>query len=104
MAKMTRSEVQHRLEELLGSDLVYFQPPESMKMRYPCLVYTIQSVDVTYADDSPWIIRDEYLVSSITREPDDPMVPKLIESKGFSFDRHYVADNLHHNVFRYTVY
>ena len=38
MAK-TRLELQSVLEQTLGSRNVYFQPPASVKMKYPAIVY-----------------------------------------------------------------
>ena len=35
----TRYELHEFLCEILGSRNVYFQPPESVKMKYPAIVY-----------------------------------------------------------------
>lgn len=104
MALTTRLQLQARLEELLGSRNVYYQPPETLKMLYPCLVYNPQSVETVYANDDPYMTWDSYLVTSITKEAEDPMLEVLRSERGFAFDRHFVADNLHHNVFRLTIY
>ena len=34
-----RLELQDLLETVLGSQYVYFQPPATLRMRYPCIVY-----------------------------------------------------------------
>ena len=36
----SRLNLQDKLEEVLGSKQVYFQPPESLKLKYPCIVYS----------------------------------------------------------------
>lgn len=36
----TRLELQSKLVELLGSKHVYYQPPESVKIEYPAIVYS----------------------------------------------------------------
>ena len=100
----TRAEVQEELEELIGSSHVYYQPPETLKMRYPCIVYNQQRVDRFYADDGPWAQFPEYLVNYIGRDPDDPVLDRLMQARNLVFDRHYVSDNLHHNVFTYKIY
>ena len=100
----TRLEIQAEFESLLGTNHVYFQPPETIKIQYPCIVYSTQTVQVMHADNMPWLHFPEYLVSYIGKDPDDPMIEKLMTIPGFMFDRHYVSDNLHHNVYRYTVY
>lgn len=43
----TRLELQNKLEELLGSRHVYFQPPESVKMEYPAIKYSMTGIKKT---------------------------------------------------------
>ena len=40
----TRIELQSKLEELLGSRQVYYQPPETVKMEYPAIVYSKSNI------------------------------------------------------------
>lgn len=100
----TRMDLHELLVEKLGADRVYFQPPESVKMVYPCFVYSIENIPVEYANDSNYKLNDRYLVRYITRDPDDELIDWLKWIHGFSFERHYVADNLHHYVYVYTFY
>ena len=44
---MSRERLSAILHEVLGSDNVYYQPPESVKMKYPAIVYTRDSIDNT---------------------------------------------------------
>ena len=39
-----RLDLHEELCELLGSRHVYFQPPESIKLIYPCIVYSMSGV------------------------------------------------------------
>ena len=34
----------------------YFQPPESIKMNYPAIVYSLDDVDKTYANDGVYLL------------------------------------------------
>ena len=47
-----RLKLQEKLEELLESRNVYYQPPESKKMDYPAIRYNKQSSDKRAADDA----------------------------------------------------
>ena len=47
-----RLELQTKLENLIQSRNVYFQPPASVRLVYPCVVYTIGEGDVKRANDS----------------------------------------------------
>ena len=92
------------LTGFLGSNKAYFQPPESLKMSYPCFRYVIENVASQYADNFPYKTNERYLVTYITRDADDPLPKQLCKEHGFSYERYYAADNLHHHVFVYTFY
>ena len=86
-------------EELLWSQNVYFQPPETLKMSYPCIVYKIINGDTKYANNKPYSFKFRYGVTLIDKNPDSPFVAKLLRLPGCSFDRHFSKDNLNHFVF-----
>ena len=46
-----RLELQSKLEELLGTRNVYYQPPESIKIGYPAIVYFKNNIVNRYAND-----------------------------------------------------
>ena len=94
-----RVELQTILENTLGSRNVYFQPPETVKMTYPCIVYSRNSVDATYANNSLYNHKIRYTVMLIDKNPDSLIVDKLLKLPLCSFDRHYAKDNLNHDVF-----
>ena len=94
-----RLDLQSLLEELLESRNVYYQPPESVKMQYPAIRYSKKKIESVHADDSKYLMRDCYELIVISRTPDHPVIEKLILLPYCSFDRHYVVDNLNHDVF-----
>ena len=101
----SRLEVQTYLEELLGSKNVYYNPPESIKLEYPCIVYHLQDLDSTAADNSPYVRFDRYSITYIYRsESDSDFSRKLAETSGFLHDRNFKMDNLRHDAFTLTVY
>lgn len=78
---------------------VYFQPPASVKMQYPCIRYELADIHTTHADNRLYTAKRRYTVTVIDKDPDSQIPFALIEFPLCSFDRHYVADNLHHWVF-----
>ena len=46
-----RLQLQSKLEEVIGSRNVYFQPPETMRLEYPCIVYFKNALPVNYANN-----------------------------------------------------
>lgn len=94
----SRLELQNKLEELLGSKNVYYQPPESLKMSYPAIKYSKSRIDKKNADDSTYIISKSYEIIVIDPKPDNPVIDKLLELPMSSYNRNYKADNLNHDV------
>lgn len=94
-----RIELQSMLEKLLGSRNVYFQPPETLKINYPCIIYNLATIDVDQADDMNYICRKAYSVTYVDKNPDNTMVDELIKLPGCRFDRTYRSSNLNHYTF-----
>lgn len=97
-----RLELHSVLQELLGSSNVYYQPPESIKMQYDAIRYSKKTIDSKYANDRKYSMIDCYEIIVISRLPDNPVIKRLLSLPYCSYDRHYVADNLHHDVL--TIY
>jgi len=79
---------------------VYFQPPESLKMEYPCIVYHRDYSNTEFADDRPYLHRKRYLVMVIDENPDSAIPTKVAELPMCLFDRFYTAKNLNHDIFK----
>lgn len=94
-----RLKLQQFLEEIIGSRNVYFQPPESVKLRYPCIIYSLNYMKHQYADNRPYQVHNRYLVCVIDKNPDSTIPRKIAALPLCSFDRSYIADNLYHTVF-----
>ena len=96
---VSRLKLQTMLEELLGSRNVYFQPPTSIKMNYPAIVYNRNNIDSKHADDLSYAQFTSYEIIVIDRNPDSEIVQKISKLPRCRFDRHYASDNLNHDVF-----
>lgn len=95
----SRSELHAILVGILGSDKVYFQPPQNTKIVYPCIIYKRDDIETKYAGNKPYNNVQRYSVTYISRDPDDPKAKKLAELPMCAFDRFYTADNLNHDVY-----
>lgn len=93
-----RSEL-HTVLENIGTQKVYFQPPANIVLQYPCIVYELSQIDVTFANNLPYLVDKSYSVTVIDRNPDSEFPYKLLEIPMISFDRHFKADNLNHYAF-----
>jgi hypothetical protein len=94
---MGRLELQSLLETLTPK--VYFQPPQNVKMEYPCIVYSRDYADTTFADDKPYRITKRYSVTVIDQNPDSDIPDKVAALPMCVFNRFFTSDNLNHDVY-----
>lgn len=80
-------------------DHIYYSPPATIKMKYPCIVYDLSNARTQFGDNNPYKITNQYLLTVIDEDPDSTIVPKVQLLPMCTFDRHYISDNLNHNVF-----
>lgn len=95
----SRLELHEVLCKILGSRNVYFQPPESVKMQYPAIVYERSDIRTLYADNNPYLQSLQYQVTVIDKNPDSEIVTGVSKLPLCRFDRHFTADHLNHDVF-----
>ena len=98
----TRLELHELLCETLGSRNVYFQPPESIRMNYPAIVYSRNRIDNTFADNTVYKQKVSYEITVIDEDPDSEIVKKVSLIPMCRFDRHFTSNNLNHDTF--TIY
>lgn len=92
-----RLELQAILETLVEN--VYFQPPENVKLVYPCIIYKRNYAITKFADDKPYTHTVRYMITVIDQDPDSAILPKVAALPMCVFDRFYPAGNLNHNVY-----
>lgn len=96
---MNRENLHKILVEVLGSDNVYYQPPESIKLKYPAIVYSRNVIDNTFADDIVYKQACSYKITVIDKNPDSDIVRKVSQLPMCRHDRHFKSDNLNHDAF-----
>lgn len=94
-----RLELDSKLRSILGSANVYFQPPGNTQMKYPCIVYNVDSVFDLFADNRKYLYDKGYMVTYIDWDPDSSVLEALLQMPMCSFVRHYESDGLNHDVF-----
>lgn len=95
----SRLELQALLEKTLGSRNVYYQPPPSVSMKYPAIRYSRDQISTIYANNKPYISQTSYQLVVIDANPDSNLVDKIAKLPECTFNRHYTADGLNHDVF-----
>lgn len=83
----------------LGTDNVYFQAPENIMMKYPCILYQVDNVKEEYANNEVYLDKERYQVTVIDPDPDGILRKKVKLLSLCRFSRHFRADNLNHYVY-----
>lgn len=96
-----RVELNTKLKMLIGSSNVYFQPPASVQLSYPCVIYSIGNGDAKHADGMVYSYVNSYDLLFIFKKPNVTIIEKVLaELPMCKMTRAYVADNLNHYAFR----
>lgn len=109
----TRADLQDALEAIFAkwaSDIgyhysnrrVYYQPPQSINLSYPCILYDLDMIRKIHADDIGYKKDYRYSITIIDKDPDSTLHEYVDALPYASFNRAYKADNLYHYV--YTLY
>lgn len=100
MRTRSREDLHEILCNILGSKNVYFQPPESLLLEYPCIEYELSYIRMIRADNGIYKASKEYTVTIIDEDPDSEIKDRMLSLPYCKYDRHFVSDNLNHDVFR----
>ena len=87
---------------ILGSRNAYFDPPESVKLSYPAIVYSLSQIKSNHADNIPYFKVPGYTVIVIDTNKDSIISDKVSNLPNCKFDRAYSKNGL--NYFVYTLY
>lgn len=93
-----RLKLHEELVNVLGTRNVYFQPPETIKMKYPCIVYEKENIEILFADNKPYKTRVRYSVTVIDTDSESEVAGKILAHFPMCvYSGHYTADNLNHD-------
>lgn len=99
----SRLNLQKELCEVLGNKNVYFQPPETLKLQYPCIIYNLSDITTDKADDNNYILSHRYKVLLVHKDPDNNIKEKLLTSfESIRMSACYTSNNMNH--YNYDLY
>lgn len=87
------------LEAIPGVEAVYYQPPPSVRLKYPAIIYERERLANVHADNNVYGQKKAYQVVVIDRNPDSDIVDKVSKLPRCRFNRHFTQDNLNHDNF-----
>lgn len=95
----SRSDLHDVLKAILGSNNVYFQPPENITMVYPCIIYSRETVDKHNANNKGYVVINQWKITSIDTDPEGTLADKILDLPMCELTTHFVTRNLVHDVF-----
>lgn len=99
----SRLKLQAIFEDILGSRNVYFQPPTSVLLKYPCIIFNKSGSYKVNANNRMYSYTDRYEVTVIDYDPESETPKKILAQLPMcSLDGCFTKDNLNHT--RLTVY
>ena len=78
---------------------VYYQPPESLKLNYPAILYSRERIDPKYADNIVYLQSRGYRIVVIDKDPDSEIVDAVSKLPGCRYDSNYKKDGFNYDVF-----
>lgn len=97
----TRVDLHERLLEFCPN--VYFQPPATIRMKYPCIVYHKSGKNRLYSNDDIYRKSQQYQVTVISPDPDNLIADELEDRIEYCVITNYMTvDNLNHT--QLTIY
>lgn len=94
-----RLELHALLKTILGSNNVYFQPPENIQLVYPCIIYNRDDRRTEYADNNPYKHMIRYQIMILDPNPDSDIPEKIADLPMCRFERFYTANQLNHDIY-----
>ncbi len=95
-----RIDLQKKLEEILGSDHVYFQAPPNTGMKYPAIVYSFEKFNRNDADNKPYILTGHWAVTHMYKSLKNDLKERFIfEIPCCSFERRMVSDGIYNDYY-----
>lgn len=99
MVSDSRIKLHHMLKEIIKNDNVYYQPPSSISIDYPAIIYTRNRINNIHANNKVYAQNHSYLVTVIDSNPDSKIVDDISKLAKCEHTRNFKVDNMNHDVF-----
>ena len=97
----SRTRLHSVLQETAPGVTLYYQPPENIKLTYPCIVYTFDKIKSLEANNSRYIRYDKYTIKLIGSLSDvEKWSDRILDLRYCNLDTTFVSDGLYHYVYQ----
>ena len=80
-----RLTLQVEFEAFLSSNKVYFQPPSSIKLSYPCIIYELDGFGIDHANSLIYRNKTRYTVTVIDQNPESRLPLLMLDAFEYCF-------------------
>lgn len=99
-----RLDLHNKFIDILGTKnqqvtRVYFQPPATVKLEYPCIIYKRSNRKNFFSSNGLYMGMKQYLVTVVDKNPDSEIPEKVQKLPYCAFSTNFSVDNLNHDVF-----
>lgn len=92
-----RTKLIREIKQVIDSSNVYFQPPESLKLNFPCVICSYDNVESAYADNLSYQRFKHYRLLVVDKNPDSKLPDLIMDHFSYtSPGRPYISDGLYH--------
>lgn len=92
----TRIEFSEMLKANIHCNNFYFQPPETTKLKYPCIIYRLENYQFQHGDNIKYVGHKRYNVTYVDKDPDSNVPDEILKLPMSSFNTFYTSENLNH--------
>lgn len=76
---------------------VYFQPPNTINLKYPCIVFNKTGKDKLYGNDGTYRSIQEYSITVIEHDSESTIADQLDSDLPYcSINQYFITDGLYH--------
>ena len=94
----TRLTLHQALIDVLGSRNVYYNPPETLKMEFPAIVYKLDFIEPIHADNKNYLDWTTYKIFVVSSKPDHPAIRKILNMEMTRYSTSYTREGFYHTV------
>ena len=81
---------------------IYYEPPESIKLTYPCAIMSRGNIQFADANNYKYLKTVRYSLTYITKTINDPLADTIAEYDHMVHGDSYTSDHLYHHTYSFT--
>lgn len=93
-----RLTLHQKLVDIMGSNNVYYNPPEAQKLNIPCIVYNLSYIEQIHADNYKYLDYTTYKITVVSKSVDHPAIREILKLPMTKFSSRFTSNGLYHDI------